>query len=282
MVPVRAALIQMACGENPQENLERAISFVRGAAGEGAQIICLPELFRSRYFAKTIDSKYFELAESLESGSTPVLQNMARELKVVIISAIFEKANQGLYYNSAVVIDPAGAILGIYRKNHIPLTPALQEKFYFKPGDLGFPIFQTPFGRIGVLICYDRYFPEGFRILGLKGAHMVFIPSACAGDSKEVWGLLLKANALSNLVFIGAVNRIGQEGKTEFYGTSMFINPWGQTLKIGSDAEEEILIADLDPAQLKNARERWPFYRDLRLEAYHYGLRERCAKDGKG
>jgi N-carbamoylputrescine amidase len=279
MEPVRAALIQMACREEPKENLERAVSFVRQAAREGAQIICLPELFMTRYFAKTIDAKYFELAEGLESGSTPILQGIAREFKVVIVSSVFERANQGLYYNTAVVIDPAGAIAGLYRKNHIPLTPALQEKFYFKPGDLGFPVFATPFGKIGVLICYDRYFPEGFRILSLKGAHMIFIPSACAGDSKKVWDLLLRAQAMSNLVFIGAGNRTGKEEKTEFYGKSMFINPWGEILKMGSEDQEEVLVADLDPEQLNSARNRWPFYRDLRLDAYHPLYRANMQKE---
>ena len=148
------------------------------------------------------------------------------------------------------------------------MTPALNEKFYFKPGDLGFPVFSTPFGKIGVVICYDRYFPEGFRILSLKGAHMIFVPSACAGDSKKVWDLLLRANAMSNLVFLGAVNRIGKEDKAQFYGTSLFINPWGEIMKMGSEDREEILIADLNPEELNAARRRWPFYRDLRLEAY--------------
>jgi N-carbamoylputrescine amidase len=268
MKPVRIALIQMACREEPKENLERAVSFVKQAAKEGAQIICLPELFMTRYFAKTIDTNYFELAEGLESGSTPILRRIARECNVVIVSGVFERANQGLYYNTAVVIDPEGAIAGLYRKNHIPLTPALQEKFYFKPGDLGFPVFHTPFGKIGVLICYDRYFPEGFRILSLKGAHVILVPSACAGDSKKVWDLLLRAHAISNLVFIGAVNRIGKEGNTEFYGKSMVISPWGEVLKTGPEDQEEVLIADLDPEQLKGARNRWPFYRDLRVDAY--------------
>ncbi len=268
MEPVRAALIQMACQEDPKGNLERAVTLVRKAAGEGARIICLPELFMTRYFAKTVDLKYFEWAETLDSGSTPVLRKMARELKSMIISGIFEKADQGLYYNSAVVIDSEGGIVGVYRKTHLPMTPALNEKFYFKPGDLGFPVFSTPFGKIGVVICYDRYFPEGFRILSLKGAHMIFVPSACAGDSKKVWDLLLRANAMSNLVFLGAVNRIGKEDNSQFYGTSLFINPWGEIMKIGSEDREEILIADLDPEELNAARRRWPFYRDLRLDAY--------------
>jgi N-carbamoylputrescine amidase len=265
---MRAALIQMACGEDPQENLHRAISFIRQAAQAGAQVVCLPELFQHRYFPVTVNPKYFELAENLESNSTPVLQKLAKELKVVIISSIFEKVYPGLYFDTAVVMDPEGGILGLYRKNHIPLTAVLQEKFYFKPGDMGFPVFGSPFGKIGILVCYDRYFPEGFRALSLQGVEDIFIPSACAGDSKKVWDLVLRGNALFNLVFIGAANRIGQEGKTVFYGTSLFISPWGEILKTGSEDEEEVLVADLDPELLQGARKRWPFCRDLRIDAY--------------
>jgi N-carbamoylputrescine amidase len=266
---MRAALIQMACREDPKENLDRAIPLIRQAAQEGGQIVCLPELFLYRYFPKTVDPKYFDLAENIESHSTPVLQKIAKELKVVIISSIFEKVCPGFYYNMAVVIGPEGNLLGSYRKNHIPLTPALQEKYYFKPGDLGFPVFQTPFGKIGVLVCYDRYFPEGFRALSMQGAETVFIPSACAGDSKKSWDLLLRANAIFNLVFVGATNRIGREEKSEFYGTSIFINPWGEIMKMASEDQEEVLLADLDPETLQGARKRCPFFRDLRIDAYH-------------
>jgi N-carbamoylputrescine amidase len=266
---MRAALIQMSCQDDPRENLDKAVIYLRDAAREGAQIICLPELFQYRYFPTVIDNSYFSLAETVEEGSTKLLGKIAEETGAVIISGIFEKGLDGAYYNTAVIIGPEGKIIGIYRKNHIPLTPSLKEKHYFRPGDLGFPVFNTPFGRIGVLICYDRYFPEGFRRLAFNGAVMIFIPSACAGDSNEVWELLLRAHALSNLVFIGAANRIGREGDREFYGTSLFLSPWGEVMKKASGDKEEIVIADLDREILLRARERWPFYRDLRDFAYY-------------
>jgi beta-ureidopropionase len=267
---VRCALIQTT-GISPREAMmAHQIELVREAAAQGAKIICLQELATGPYFCQVEDDQWFDLAESVPDGpSTQEVMAVAAELGVVIVLPLFENDN-GTYYNTAVVIDADGSYLGMYRKVHIPHNTHFFEKYYFKPGNLGFPVFQTAFAKIGVYICYDRRFPEGARALGLGGAEIVFIPSATSGRSFVTWHVEQRAHAIANRYYVGTNNRVGPEelGPNEFYGHSYFCTPNGEILSEGSGESEEVVIADLDLAAVREARLSLPVWRDRRPETY--------------
>lgn len=278
----RVGLIQMSCSAKPEENLEKAQWKIREAAGKGAQIICLPELFRSQYFCREEDAALFALAETIPGPSTDVLTRLAAELKVVIVASLFEKRAQGLYHNTAAIIGAHGNIQGIYRKMHIPDDPLYFEKFYFTPGDLGFPNFDTAFGKIGVLVCWDQWYPEGARLSSLAGANILFYPTAIAWHPSEkeqygaaqldAWTTIQRAHAIANGIYVAAVNRIGFEGPSdrglEFWGSSFVADPFGQVIAQAPVDREETLVAECDPRKIDEVRRNWPFLRDRRIDAY--------------
>lgn len=280
--PVRIGLIQLACSADPNENLEKARWRIREAAARGAQIICLPELFRSQYFCREENFDAFALAEPVPGPTTESLSALAAELEVVIIAPIFERRAPGLYHNSAAVLDASGALAGLYRKMHIPDDPLYFEKFYFAPGDLGFPAFDTRYGRIGVLICWDQWYPEAARLVALDGPSILFYPTAIGWHPSEkqqfgaaqldAWRTIQRAHAIANGIFVAAVNRVGPEGppdsRLEFWGSSFVAGPFGEILAQASAGEEEVLIADCDPRQVDTVRRHWPFLRDRRTDAY--------------
>ena len=275
-------LVQMSCSTDPDVNLEKAKTKVREAAAKGAQIVCLQELFRSQYFCREEDASLFSLAESIPGPSTDSLAQVARELGVVVIVSLFEKRAQGLYHNTAVVLNDRGDIEGIYRKMHIPDDPLYYEKFYFTPGDLGFLNFDTRFGRIGVLVCWDQWYPEGARLTSLQGASVLFYPTAIGWHPSEkeafgaaqldAWKTIQRSHAISNGVYVAAVNRIGFEGPPdnglEFWGSSFIADPFGQVIAQASVDREEILVAECDPKRMDEVRRNWPFLRDRRVDAY--------------
>ena len=275
-------LVQMCCGQDPAENLEKAVWRVREAAGKGAQIVCLQELFRSQYFCREENAALFALAETIPGPTTDRLSPVARELGIVIIASVFEKRAAGLYHNTAVIIGADGEIHGRYRKMHIPDDPLYYEKFYFTPGDLGFQNFDTRFGRIGVLVCWDQWYPEGARLTAIQGANVLFYPTAIGWHPAEkeqygaaqldAWRTIQRAHAIANGVYVAAVNRVGFEGPPErgieFWGSSFVADPFGQIITEASTAKEEILIAECDPALMDEVRRNWPFLRDRRIDAY--------------
>ena len=267
---VKAGLIQTRTSCNKQENIDKAVSFIEKGANQGVQVFALQELFFSLYFAAEQDNKWFEWAEPIPGPTISTMQEIAKKLKVVLIVPIFEEVNRGVYYNTTAVIDADGEILGLYRKNHIPHLKGFWEKFYFKPGNLGYPVFDTAYCKVGVYTCYDRHFPEGARILGLNGAEIVFNPSATVDSlSKYLWELEQPAHAVANMYYVGAINRVGKEmDESPFFGTSYFVNPKGQFLSKGSYDQEEIVIADLDLDLITETRKLWQFYRDRRPETY--------------
>jgi N-carbamoylputrescine amidase len=278
----RVGLVQMRCGLDPAENLERAVGFVREAARRGAQVVCLPELFRSQYFCQREDVALFDLAETIPGPSTEALGPLAKELGVVLIASLFEKRAPGLYHNTVVVLDTDGTNLGLYRKMHIPDDPLFYEKFYFTPGDLGFKSFQTAHGRLGTLICWDQWYPEGARLTALTGAEMLFYPTAIGWHPKEkaeygaaqasAWQTIQRSHAIANGLYVAAVNRVGHEGPAgggiEFWGGSFVADPFGVVLAEASRTEEEILIVECDPQRTEDVRRNWPFLRDRRIDAY--------------
>ena len=278
----KIGLVQMGCGADPNQNFAKAEWKIREAAGRGAQIVCLPELFRSQYFCREENAELFALAEPIPGPSTAALGKLARELKIVIIASLFERRAAGLYHNTAAVIDPSGEIAGLYRKMHIPDDPLYFEKFYFTPGDLGFRHFDTPFGRIGVLVCWDQWYPEGARITALAGADVLFYPTAIGWHPSEkaqygaaqldAWRTIQRAHAIANGVYVAAVNRVGYEGPPEkgleFWGSSFIADPFGQVMAEASSSAEEILMAECDPAHAEEVRRNWPFLRDRRIDAY--------------
>jgi N-carbamoylputrescine amidase len=281
----RIALIQTACGPDPQTNLDHAVGRIREAALKGAQIVCLQELFRSRYFCREEDARLFDLAETIPGPSTARLCPLARELGVVIIASLFEKRATGLYHNTAAIIDADGTLLGIYRKMHIPDDPLFFEKFYFTPGDLGFNAFDTKFGRIATLVCWDQWYPEAARLASLTGANILFYPTAIGWHPAEkaqygvaqhdAWRTMQRAHAIANGIFVAAVNRVGFEGSEggtgnglEFWGASFVSDPFGRVLAEASHDREEILIVECDPALMEEVRRNWPFLRDRRIDAY--------------
>jgi N-carbamoylputrescine amidase len=279
----RAGAIQMSCSVDPNENLAKAIWRIREAAARGAQIICLQELFRSQYFCREENAELFALAETIPGPTTETLGRIARELKVVLIASLFERRAPGLYHNTAAVIGVTGEIDGLYRKMHIPDDPLYFEKFYFTPGDLGFQKFDTPFGPIGVLVCWDQWYPEGARITALKGAGILFYPTAIGWHPAEkdqygaaqldAWRTIQRAHAIANGVYVAAVNRVGFEkgpadSGLEFWGSSFIAGPFGEVLAQASADREEILVVECDPAQMDEVRRNWPFLRDRRIDAY--------------
>jgi N-carbamoylputrescine amidase len=275
-------LVQMRCSPDPQDNQDRAVAFIREAAKRGAQVICLPELFRTQYFCQTEDHANFDLAEPIPGPSTAQLAEVAREAKVVIVGSLFERRAAGVYHNTAVVIDADGKLTGMYRKMHIPDDPLYYEKFYFTPGDLGFPAFNTAYGRLGTLVCWDQWYPEGARLMALSGADVLFYPTAIGWHPAEkqefgaaqadAWKTVQRAHAISNGVYVAAVNRVGHEGPPgggiEFWGGSFVCDPFGVVLQEGSRTEEEILIVRCDRAHQESVRRHWPFLRDRRIDAY--------------
>jgi N-carbamoylputrescine amidase len=279
-----AGLLQLGFSANVDDNLKKAVSWVDKAAKKGAQVICLPELFRSQYFCQKEDVSVFELAETIPGPSTEAMKKAARKNKVVIIVPIFEKRAPGLYHNTAVIINSDGKIAGIYRKMHIPDDPAFYEKFYFTPGDLGFKSFETKYGNIGTLICWDQWYPEGARLTALQGASILFYPTAIGwhphekekyGKAQfESWQTVQRGHAIANGVYVAAVNRIGHEitvPKTpglEFWGSSFICDPQGVVLAEGSADKEEVVLAKIDLDQLEVIRRNWPFLRDRRIDAY--------------
>jgi len=275
---VNVGLVQFTCSADPQANLAKAVARCKEAAEKGAQIICLQELFRTEYFCRTEEHDHFDLAESIPGPSTEALSNVAREHQVVIIASLFEKRAKGLYHNTAAVLDADGSLLGIYRKMHIPEDPAFFEKFYFTPGDLGFKTFKTRYADIGVLVCWDQWYPEAARITALKGADILFYPTAIgwAHDEKpeikkcqaDAWQTIQRSHAIANGVFVAAVNRVGSEGHLDFWGGSFVCDPFGEILELGSQDKEEILIVPCELNEVDVTRRHWPFVRDRRIDAY--------------
>jgi N-carbamoylputrescine amidase len=278
----RVGLVQTACGLDPQQNLDHAVGRIREAAKKGAQIVCLQELFRSQYFCREEDARLFDLAETIPGPSTERLCPLAAELGIVIVASLFEKRATGLYHNTAVVIDADGTLLGMYRKMHIPDDPLFFEKFYFTPGDLGFRAFDTRYGRIATLVCWDQWYPEAARLASLAGANVLFYPTAIGWHPAEkaefgkaqhdAWRTMQRAHAIANGIYVAAVNRVGFEGPKErgleFWGASFVSDPFGRVLAEASHSDEEILIVECDPAQMEEVRRNWPFLRDRRIDAY--------------
>jgi len=276
---VTIALVQTSCQSDRAVNLARACTKIREAAAQGARIISLQELFTSRYFCQTEDYKSFGYAEQVPGPSTLVMQELARELEVVIIASLFEIRARGLYHNTAVVIDADGSYLGKYRKMHIPDDPGFYEKFYFTPGDLGYKVFKTRYATIGVLICWDQWYPEAARLTALKGAEILFYPTAIgwAADEpsaevrraqRDAWVTIQRSHAIANGVFVAAANRVGREDELEFWGNSFICDPYGQIIQEAAHQDEAIVLAECDRSRIGFYRSHWPFLRDRRIETY--------------
>ncbi len=275
---VALGLVQMSCGEQPEENLATAIERIRFAAGRGAQIICLQELFRSQYFCQREDTSLFRLAEPIPSATTDTLSRVAAELEIVVVASLFEQRAEGLFHNTAVVFDADGTLLGKYRKMHIPDDPLSYEKFDFTPGDLGFRTFRTRYANIGVLVCWDQWFPEAARLTALSGAQILFYPTAIGWHLAEApeerraqhqaWEIIQRSHAVANGVYVAAVNRVGQEGGLQFWGASFVSDPFGGLVAQASHDAEETLIVSCDLTRLDTVRQNWPFLRDRRIDAY--------------
>jgi N-carbamoylputrescine amidase len=275
---VTLGLVQMSCSEKPADNLEKAIGKIRAAARDGADVVCLQELFRSRYFCQKEDVALFRLAETIPGPTTKALGRIAKEKKVVVVASLFEKRAEGLYHNTAVVLDADGAVVGKYRKMHIPDDPLYYEKFYFTPGDLGFRSFETRHAKLGTLVCWDQWFPEGARLTALAGAEILVYPTAIGwldGEKPEVnesqrdaWETSQRGHAIANGVFVAAVNRVGREGNLTFWGNSFVADPFGRVLARASNDREETLIVRCDLGRIDEVRTNWPFLRDRRIDAY--------------
>ena len=253
--------------------IEKHIGMIAEAAAKGVKVMCLQEIFAGPYFCAEQHPRWYHLAEPVPDGhTTRVMQDVAKQYGMLIVVPLYEEAMTGVYYNSAVVIDGDGKVLGTYRKNHIPQLPGFLEKYYFKPGNLGYPVWETDYGKIGVYICYDRHFPEGARLLGLNGADIIFNPSATiAGISKYLWELEQPAHAVANGYFVGAINRVGVEDPWRtgpFYGSSYFANPRGEIVAQACEDKDEIVVADLDFDMIRQVRSAWQFFRDRRPETY--------------
>ncbi len=285
----KISLVQMRMGPDPDANLESAIVHIREAAKRGANIVCLPELFRAQYFCQREDIRLFDLAEPIPGPSTTRLAEVARETRVVIVASLFERRAPGLYHNTAVTLGQDGSIISVYRKMHIPDDPLYYEKFYFTPGDLGFKAVDTAFGRVGTLVCWDQWYPEGARLTALQGAEVLFYPTAIGWHPAEkeefgaaqydAWQTIQRAHAIANGVYVAGVNRVGHENGDirgnrangpglEFWGGSFLADPFGRIIAKASHTEEEILIGEIDLALLEDTRRNWPFLRDRRIDAY--------------
>ncbi len=285
----KVGLVQMSMGPAPEANLAAALNHVREASRLGAQIVCLPELFETQYFCQREDLRLFDLAEAIPGPSTEKLGALARELHVTIVASLFERRAPGLYHNTAVTLDTEGKISSVYRKMHIPDDPLYFEKYYFTPGDLGFQAVDTPEGRIGTLVCWDQWYPEGARLTALKGAEVLFYPTAIGWHPREkeefgaaqydAWQTIQRAHAIANGVYVAAVNRVGHENGDvrgnrsegagiEFWGGSFLADPFGRVVMKASHAAEEILVGEVDMALMEETRRNWPFLRDRRIDAY--------------
>jgi N-carbamoylputrescine amidase len=278
-------LIQMKCTTNAEDNLTHAVEKIREAAARGAQIISLHELFRSEYFCRTEDAELFNLAEAVPGATTEQLAKIAKECNVALVISLFERRAAGIYHNTCAVLDADGTFLGKYRKMHIPDDPLYYEKFYFTPGDLGFPNFDTRYARIGVQICWDQWYPEGSRLTALSGAQVIFYPTSIGwhphekeqfGPSQlDAWKTIQRSHAIANGVYAAVVNRVGFEGGLvkgdaglEFWGNSFVADPFGKVISQASNDREEILVVECDPAMSEDTRRNWPFLRDRRIDAY--------------
>ncbi len=280
MAKVKIGIVQMSCTSNVQENFNKAIAQIRIAATKGAQIVCLQELFTSLYFCDVEDYNNFKLAESIPGHSTTILSSVAKELGVVIIASLFEKRTEGIYHNTTAVIDADGVYLGKYRKNHIPDDPAFYEKFYFTPGDSGYKIFKTKYSTIGILICWDQWYPEAARITALMGAEILFYPTAIGWATAQneatnmeqynAWQTIQRSHAIANGVHVVSVNRVGfeQNGLMNFWGGSFVSNPFGTLLYKASHDKEETEVVEIDTQQTDFYRTHWPFMRDRRIDTY--------------
>ena len=285
----QVGLIQLSCSPDPDANLEKAVQRVREAARNGAQIVCLPELFRTQYFCQREDPALFDLAETIPGPTTAAMSKVAAESKSVVVASIFEKRTWGLYHNTAVLIGSDGSIKGIYRKMHIPDDPLYYEKYYFAPGDLGFKAFDTDVGRIGTLVCWDQWYPEGARLTTLQGAYILFYPTAIGWHPAEkeqygvaqhdAWRTIQRAHAIANGVFVAVVNRVGHEtgnirgnqapgAGLQFWGGSFLADPFGRVLAEASHDREEILSAEVNLHEIEEVRRNWPFLRDRRIDSY--------------
>jgi N-carbamoylputrescine amidase len=280
MAKVKIGLVQMSCVQDVITNLEKAVSGIRDAACKGAQIVCLQELFTSLYFCDVEDYENFKLAETIPGPTTDLLGKLAAELKVVIIASLFEKRTQGIYHNTTAVLDADGTYLGKYRKMHIPDDPAFFEKFYFTPGDLGYKVFQTKYAKVGVLICWDQWYPEAARLTALAGAEILFYPTAIGWATAQdeatnleqynAWQTIQRSHAVANGVHIVSVNRTGfeQHGKMKFWGGSFVANPFGNLLHLASHGKEENAVVEVDLSKTDFYRTHWPFMRDRRIDSY--------------
>jgi N-carbamoylputrescine amidase len=276
---ITVGLIQMACIDAPSANLEKAEARIAEAASRGANIVCLQELFRSRYFCQTEENAMFDLAEPIPGPTSERLGRLAAASKIVIIAPIFERRAAGVYHNSAVMIDENGRIAGHYRKMHIPDDPGYYEKFYFTPGDLDFSAHRTKHGTLGMLICWDQWFPEAARLTAMSGAQILFYPTAIGWTAdmdatmrkrlQSGWETVQRGHAIANGVFVVAVNRVGTEGAVEFWGNSFIADPFGEVIARASSTSEETLIVECDLRLIEETRRNWPFLRDRRIDAYH-------------
>ena len=281
------AAIQLSCGDDVQANLVKTVAQIEAAAQSGAQLICLQELFASTYFCQSEDHEKFKLAETIPGPTTNALRDVAKRLGVVIVGGLFERRAAGVFHNSAVVIESDGSILGVYRKMHIPDDPYFYEKFFFTPGDLGFKNFETSVGNVGVCICWDQWFPEAARLTAMQGAEILVYPTAIGWQAPEkaefgesqrnAWQTMMRSHAIANGVFLVAPNRVGVEDNIEFWGSSFISDPYGNLIKVASDANAETLVVDCDLSLVQTARTHWPFFRDRRIDAYG-GLTERWGK----
>jgi N-carbamoylputrescine amidase len=286
----RVGLVQMGMTADLDDNVRRAAAKVEEAAAKGAEVVCLPELYRSPYFCQKEDQALFDLAEPVPGPSTVAMSAAARKAKVAVVVPLFERRAPGLYHNSAVIIDENGEIRGMYRKMHIPDDPAFYEKFYFTPGDLGFKAIDVGAGRIGTLICWDQWYPEGARLTALAGAAVLFYPTAIGwhpGEKeqygvaqRDAWKTIQRSHAIANGVYVAAVNRVGHEpgppggAGLEFWGTSFLCDPFGVVIAEGSTDKEEILVGEVDIGRIEEVRRNWPFLRDRRIDAYQ-GIEQR-------
>jgi N-carbamoylputrescine amidase len=280
MSKVKVGLVQMSCSGDAKSNMDKAIAGIKDAAAKGANIVCLQELFTSLYFCDVEDYENFKLAESIPGPSTDVLSAVAKEAGVVVIASLFEKRAQGLYHNTTAVLDADGTYLGKYRKMHIPDDPAYFEKFYFTPGDLGYKMFETKYGKIGVLICWDQWYPEAARLTALMGAEILFYPTAIGWATSQdeatnteqynAWQTIQRSHAVANGVHVVSVNRVGleQNGAMKFWGGSFISNPFGSLIVKASHDQEEVIVTELDLSKTDSYRTHWPFLRDRRIDSY--------------
>ena len=281
---VRVALIQMSCSPEPAKNLRVALQRITTAAKSGAKLVCLPELFRSLYFCQKEDYACFKLAEPIPGATTQALSLAAKKNKVTLVASLFEKRTEGLYHNTAVVFGPNGKILGKYRKMHIPDDPGFSEKFYFSPGDTGFHPIDTPVGRLGILVCWDQWYPEAARLMALRGAQILIYPTAIGwakGEKKAVcdaqqnaWQTIQRSHAIANGLYVLSINRTGCEKNLQFWGSSFVAAPFGEVIAQGSSHKTEILKTTLDLSKIASTRQHWPFLRDRRVDSYS-GLDQR-------